>query len=150
MVQDNSFRGPGGTIDTPVGAQWPNAPAASPGSTDFGRATAAGELGSHSETLTAQSPELAHVRATVEADHHQGASRSQFTTVQESRSRPRAAAVIGSAFTGAVLAGAIPFMLSSRGTGEGPYGINQGSSRKLREYADRFRSGRMSGRSWAS
>lgn len=113
MVQNDSFRGPGGTIDTPVGAQWPNAPAADAGSTDFGHATA-GDLNMHSETLTAQSPEMAHIQATVEPDHRRQAAENSFTAESASRGRPSAAAVLGSAVMGAVAGGAIPFMLAGR------------------------------------
>jgi hypothetical protein len=114
MTQTNIPGRSGGTIDTPVGAQWPQG-SAKPGSTDFGSATVVSDLASRSETMTAQPVEDAHLQTRVEADHH-GTPGGGFAAAERIRSRPSAAAILGSAVAGAVAGGAIPFMLSGRKT----------------------------------
>lgn len=113
MAQGTNMNSIGGTVDTPVGAQWPDA-AGTAGSTDFGRVTEASDLASRSETLNAQPAPVSHVKASADFGDDEAATGRDVVIAQRPRSRPSTAAVLGSAVAGAVAGSAIPFMLAGR------------------------------------
>jgi len=118
MAQNDSFKGTGrSTIDTPVGAQWPNTATNSPGNTEFGRATAAGGL---EVTAAGDTPGTTPFRTeatTGQSDRYERTGR-EVVVAERERTRPSATKVIGAALAGAVAGSAIPFMLAGRKQGE--------------------------------
>lgn len=113
MAQGNNMGRTGGTIDTPVGAQWPSS-GGTPGSTEFGRATETGELTSRGETLNAQPVPAADIEASADHGDYEPHTGREVVVAARPRSRPSTAAVLGSAVAGAVAGSAIPFMLAGR------------------------------------